>query len=181
MPSLKNATKIDFTSSIDGFNHMKQFDQSVIDLIRANKDKKMVVIVDSGHELPSNSPHVVSDHLNLTGTNPLIGPTYEGGPRFPVINDVYVKVIDTLDPKKTMPLNNPLGSLPSGIVAGLKDGVVPTAADLKAMREMGADFYCYNLVPAMLVAGQIGLKVLGIVVPAGQKLDKDTAKTLKGD
>lgn len=181
MPSLKNATKIDFTSSVDGFNQVKQFDQTVIDLIRANKDKKMVVIVDNGHALPNDAPHVVSDHLNLTGTNPLVGPTHEGGPRFPVINDVYVNVIDTLDPKKTMPLNNPLGSLPSGVVAGLKDGVVPTDEDLEAMRKMGAEFYCYNLVPAMLVAAQIGLKVLGIVVPAGQKLDKDTVKSLRGE
>jgi purine nucleoside phosphorylase len=181
MPSLKNATKIDFTSSVEGFNQLEKFDQATIDLIRSNKDKKMVVIIDSGHALPDDTPHVVTDHLNLSGGNPLVGPNVEGGPRFPVINDVYVKIIDTIDPKKTMPLKNPLQDLPSGIAAGLVDGVVPTEKDLEAMRKMGADFYCYNLVPAMLVAAHIGLKVLAIVVPAGQKLDKDTVKSLKGE
>lgn len=181
MPSLKNATRIDYTSKVDGFNQLKKFDEKSIELIRSNRDNKLVVIIDNGHALPTNAPHVVTDHLNLTGTNPLMGPNVEGGPRFPVINDVYVKVIDTLDPKKTMPLNNPFANMPAGIAAGLKDGVVPTEEDLEAMRKMGADFYCYNLVPAMLVAAHQGLKVFAIVVPPNEQLDKDTIKMLKGE
>jgi hypothetical protein len=181
MPSLKTATRIDFSSSVPGFTQQKKFGQETIDLIRNSADNKMIVIVDHGFGLSKPVPHVVTDHLNLTGDNPLIGPNYKGGPRFPVINDIYVKIIDTLDPKKTLPMSNPLGNLPLGVAVGLKEGIVPTAEQLKAMHDMGGDFYCYNLVPAMLVAAHIGLKVFGIVIPHGEPLDKDTFKYLKGE
>ncbi|MDZ4837507.1 MAG: hypothetical protein SGJ27_27290 [Candidatus Melainabacteria bacterium] len=181
MPSLKTATRIDYTSSVPGFSQLKKFDQQSIDLIRKSSDSKMIVIVDSGYALPKAVPHVVTDHLNLTGDNPLIGENYAGGPRFPVINDIYVKVIDTLDPKKTLPMNNPLGNLPLGVAVGLKEGAVPTEEQLNAIRALGGDFYCYNLVPAMLVAAHIGLKVFGIVIPHGEQLDKDLCKYLKGE
>lgn len=181
MPSLKTATRIDYTSSVPGFSHLEKFDQRTIDLIRNSADSKMIVIVDSGYALPKAVPHVVTDHLNLTGDNPLVGPNYAAGPRFPVINDIYVKIIDTLDPKKTLPMNNPLGNLPLGVAVGLKPGSVPSEEQMAAIRALGGDFYCYNLVPAMLVAAHIGLKVFALVVPHGEQLDKDTCRYLKGD
>lgn len=180
MPSLRTATRIDFTSSLPGFSHLEKFDQKAIDLIRKS-ESKLIAIVDSGYALPNSAPHVVTDHLNLTGANPLVGPNYAGGPRFPVINDIYVKVIDTLDPKKTLPINNPLGNLPLGVAVGLKDGAVPTEEQLAAIRSLGGDFYCYNLVPAMLVAAHIGLKVFALVIPHGEQLETDTCRYLKGD
>lgn len=181
MPSLKTATKIDYTSSLSGFNQFKKFDRQSIDLIRKSVDSKVIVVVDSGYALPKPVPHVVTDHLNLTGGNPLVGPNPEGGPRFPVINNIYLRAIDTLDPKRTLPLNNPLGSLPAGIAAGLKEGVVPTEDDIKTIHSLGGEFYCYNLVPAMLVAAHLGLKIFAIVTPAGEAMDKDTARFLKGE
>lgn len=177
---MKNATRIDYTSTVPGFKQAKKFDQESIDLIRKSEGK-LLVVIDHGYALPKPVPHVVTDHLNLTGDNPLVGPNYEKGPRFPVINDIYVKIMDTLDPKKTLPINNPLGSLPLGVAVGLKDGTVPTEEQLSAMRAMGGEFYCYNLVPAMLVAAHIGMKVFGIVIPHGEKLDKDTFVYLQGD
>ncbi len=180
MPSLKDATKLDFTSSVPGFHHFKKFDQSSTDLIRKEPENKVIVVIDEGYALPSNKPYLVTDHLNLSGDNPLVGPTTPGGPRFPVINNVYLQIIDTLDPKRTMPLSNPLGNLSNIVTAGLKSGVVPSEDDLTTIRALGADCYCYNLVPAMLVAAQLGMRVFAIVVPAGASLDKETASYLKG-
>lgn len=181
MPSLKNAIRIDYTSKLDGFNHFTKFDQKSIDLIRGNADKKCIVIVDNGYELPNGAPHVVTDHLNFSGDNPLVGPNPAGGPRFPVINNIYLTMTDTVDPKKTMPLNNPLTNVPAGVVAGLKEGVKPTGADMKTIRDLGGEFYCYNVVPTMLVAAHLGLKVFALVVPEGESVDKDTLKYLKGE
>jgi len=181
MPLLKNATRIDYTSKLEGFNQFSKFDEKTISLIRGNADKKLVVIVDHGYELPTSTPHVVTDHLNLTGSNPLVGPNVEGGPRFPVINDIYLKMSETFDPKKTMPLNNPLSNISSGIAVGLKDGVKPSKEDMEVIRKLGGDFYCYNLVPAMLIAAHLGLKVFALVVPTGENVDRDTLKYLKGE
>ncbi len=180
MTSLKDATKLDFTSSLPGFHHFKKFDQSSIDLIRKDTENKVVVVIDEGFALPSKKPYLVVDHLNLSGDNPLVGPTTPGGPRFPVINNVYLQIVDTLDPKRTMPLSNPLGNLTTIITAGLKPGIEPSDDDLSIIRSLGAECYCYNLVPAMLVAAQLGMRVFAIVVPAGESLDKETSSYLKG-
>jgi hypothetical protein len=182
MPSMKTATRIDFTSNdVPGFTALKKIDQDTIDLIRNGVGSKMVVIIDHGYAFPQAVPHLVTDHLNLTGDNPLVGANYQDGPRFPVINNIYLKLIDTLDPRKTIPISSPLTNLPLGVAVGIKDGVVPTEEQLTAMRNLGGDFYCYNLVPSMLVAAHIGLKVFGLVIPQGKPLDADICTYLKGE
>jgi purine-nucleoside phosphorylase len=103
------------------------------------------------------APHVVRDHLNLTGTNPLVGPNDPCGERFPSVNDVY---ITDLCP-----------NLPRGVAAGLVGGVFPTREEMEFLRSLGADFCCYNLVPTMIVAAHAGLKVLGLVVPEGVEVN----------
>lgn len=181
MASLKNAVKLDFTESVPGFKHLKKFDQDSIDLIRANADSKVAVIIDRGYALPQESPYIVLDHLNLQGNNPMVGPNPSCGERFPVVNNIYLKVEDALDPKKTMPLTNPLNSFPSGVAAGVKDGLKLSKEDLEVVRSLGGDFYCYNIIPAMIVAAHAGLKVFAIAVPENESLDANTIKFLKGE
>lgn len=153
MTSLKDARCIDFTREAEGFLQLKSFGDRVISFVREGKGSQVLVVVDRGYMMRNATPHVVRDHLNLTGTNPLVGPNDPCGERFPSVNGVYVT---DLCPQ-----------LPRGVAAGLKPGVFPTREEMDFLSSLGADFCCYNLVPTMIVAAHAGFKVLGIVAPEG--------------
>lgn len=166
--SLRGATLIDFTGAVKPGGH-DSYNEAVAKLLRTG-DHKTVVIVDRGNSMTLMQPHVVSDHVNLTGANPLCGPNDPCGERFPVVNDIYIE--ETGDPV--------IDALPRGVVGGLKAGVVPRGEELAKLKSLGIDFCCYNLVPAMIVAAHAGLKVIGIILPEGQ-LDETIAAKLRGD
>jgi len=151
--SLKGASRIDFTGQLPDFTHYPAFSSDVISLIRKGVGSRVLVVIDVGWGFGKAVPHKVRDHMNLTGSNPLVGPNDSCGERFPSVNSVY--------------LSDFLPELPAGVLAGLKPGVVPSADDLSLMRSLGADFYSYNLVPTMIVAAHAGFKVLGVVIPEG--------------
>lgn len=147
---------VDFTRDAEGFHHLSGFDERVISLIRQGTGKKVLVVVDRGFCLPKEAPHIVLDHLNLSGTNPLVGPNDSCGERFPSVNNVYITDV--------------CPNLPRVVVAGLKPGVFPTREEMSFIASLGAQCCCYNLVPTMIVAAHAGWKVLGIVVPEAAKL-----------
>lgn len=152
---------IDFTGTISGAKQFDKFDDEVTSLIR-NSDEKLFVIVDKGTGFKKTEPFVVSDHINLTGGNPLVGPNDPCGERFPVVKDVYI--------------TDKANGLSVGIAAGLKPGYAPSAKDLELLRTFGCDFCCYNLVPAMIIAAHAGRRVLGLVVPDGVAAESIVAK-----
>src|SRR5215813_10312585 len=154
--SLKDARCIDFTRDADGFLQFPAFGERVVSFVREGKGSQVLVVVDRGYMMRQETPHVVRDHLNLTGTNPLVGPNDPCGERFPSVNGVYVTDV--------------LPDLPRGVAAGLKGGVFPTREEMDFLASMGADFCCYNLVPTMIVAAHAGFKVLGVVAPDGADL-----------
>lgn len=180
MKKITDAIKLDFAgTSLPGYTRAEKVDQETIDLIRKGSASKTVVIVDTGYGLPDDAPHIVRDHLNFTGNNPLVGPNHECGERFPIVNGIYLTAVEMLDPKKTLPLSDPFTKLPTGIAAGLKPATKPTGEELQLIKKLGGDFYCYNLVPAMIVAAHAGLKVFGLLVPPGAKLDASITSHLK--
>jgi hypothetical protein len=151
---------IDFTGKIRSSEYFQNYCQEVKNTVRnCEKPKddgaRTIVVVDRGFGFDSSIdlPHLVSDHLNLTGNNPLVGPNDPCGDRFPVINDIYISECGL--------------NLPKGVAVGLRDGIKPSQEEDKKIRELGGSFYCYNLVPTMLVAAHAGWKVIGIVVPDG--------------
>ncbi len=162
--SLKGARRIDYSGGADGFERFDSFGDRVVNLLRTSTGSKVLVVIDGGFGFANAAPHVVRDHLNLTGGNPLVGPNDSCGERFPSVNDIYVTDL--------------VRSLPTGVAAGLKPGVVPSDKELEFIREMGADFCCYNLVPTMIVAAHAGWRVLGIVVPEGERLDASVLAVL---
>ena len=152
---LKGGHRIDFTGSVPGFRQMTACGEEFAALVRNGGKPSAVVVIDRAIGASFKEPALVSDHVNLTGTSPLIGPNHPCGERFPVVQGIYVDC---------------LSHLSRVVVAGLKPGVVPTAADVSRLKEFGVDCSCYNLIPAMLLAAHAGWKVLGIVVPEGATL-----------
>jgi purine-nucleoside phosphorylase len=103
---------------------------------------------------------VISDHLNLQGINPLIGPNDERfGPRFPDMTQAYWKPyrgIAFAEAKK-------LGiAAPEGIYAALAGPNYETPAEIRYLRTIGADLVGMSTVPETLAARHMGIRVLGI-------------------
>jgi purine-nucleoside phosphorylase len=101
----------------------------------------------------------LTDHINLFGTNPLIGPNVEPGPRFPDMTAIY-------DPAFRNQLKNSardLGqTLHEGVYLGLTGPSYETPAEIRAFRVMGADAVGMSTVPEAIVARHEGMRVAGI-------------------
>ena len=180
--NLKNAPIIDFTRTLKDavgpakarLREFSSFNSEVTSLLRNGQSEKVAVIVDRAYPLVKGlgkEPILVSDHLNLTGFNPLVGPNDPVGERFPVVNGIYL--LDFA--------NDSLAEMKQGVAAGVKHGLSPGQEDSKAVEDIGADFYCYNMVPTMIVAAHAGWKLVGIGVPDGAELDKRVISALTGE
>ncbi|WP_019781121.1 purine-nucleoside phosphorylase [Streptococcus sobrinus] len=102
----------------------------------------------------------ISDHINLTGQNPLIGANLDDfGPRFPDMSNAYSK-----DYRQTARrVAEKLGiKLDEGVYIGVTGPSYETPAEIRAFKTMGADAVGMSTVPEVIVAAHSGLKVLGI-------------------
>lgn len=102
----------------------------------------------------------ISDHINFTGQNPLIGENLdEFGPRFPDMSVAYTPeyrekahaVAEKLEIK-----------LDEGVYLGVTGPTYETPAEILAFKTMGASAVGMSTVPEVIVAAHSGLKVLGI-------------------
>ncbi|MBK9201053.1 MAG: hypothetical protein IPP57_28620 [Candidatus Obscuribacter sp.] len=175
---LRYAKRIDFTGQVKEFAQEAAFGESVIKMLRDKGKAEVAIVIDRAYGLKDDTPYLISDHLNLSGNNPLVGPNDAIGQRFPVVNNIYLDANDTMDQEETWSLGNPLGKMQYAIAAGLHPGVTPTAAELEFIHKLGAKLYCYNLVPTMIVAAHAGLKVVGVALPEGASLRPDILATL---
>ncbi len=103
---------------------------------------------------------VITDHINLTGENPLIGPNInEWGIRFPDMTQVYdPRLIDlTLQCKMT-----PKITLRQGVYAGLKGPSLETPAETRYLKTIGADAVGFSTVMEAITAVHAGMKILGL-------------------
>jgi purine-nucleoside phosphorylase len=103
---------------------------------------------------------VLRDHINLQGTNPLIGPNDERfGPRFPDMTQAYWK------PYREIALAeaNRLGiGVHEGVYAALSGPSYETPAEIRYLRAIGADLVGMSTVPEVIVASHMSIRVLGI-------------------
>ena len=101
----------------------------------------------------------ISDHLNLMGTNPLVGPVQEGETRFPDMTDAYDpglrKVLRMTAAKLGIPLRE-------GVYAGLLGPSYETPSEVKMLRLLGADAVGMSTVPEVIMARALGISVAGI-------------------
>ncbi|HSC27227.1 MAG TPA: purine-nucleoside phosphorylase, partial [Vicinamibacterales bacterium] len=103
---------------------------------------------------------LIDDHLNLMGSNPLIGPNDERfGPRFPDMTEVYAARLRSLAAEAAHSLNL---SLARGVYAALHGPSYETPAEIRYLRAIGADAVGMSTVPEAIVARHMGLEVLGI-------------------
>lgn len=104
---------------------------------------------------------VVTDHINLTGRNPLLGPNLDSfGPRFPDMSQVYDQALVGLAAEKARKLGI---SLKQGVYVGILGPSLETPAETRFLRTAGADAVGMSTVLEVIVAVHCGLRVLAIV------------------
>lgn len=102
----------------------------------------------------------ITDHINFTGQNPLIGENLDDfGPRFPDMSDAYTAAYRQIANQ----VANRLGiKLEGGVYIGVTGPTYETPAEIRAFKTMGADAVGMSTVPEVIVAAHSGMKVLGI-------------------
>ncbi len=103
---------------------------------------------------------LITDHINFTGTNPLIGKNYEElGPRFPDCSEIYDK---TLNKQIEDIAKNQEIRLQKGVYQMNPGPTYETPAEVRMARVLGADAVGMSTVPEAIVARHAGIKVTGI-------------------
>jgi len=111
-------------------------------------------------EVGPGSLMAITDHINLTGVNVLVGPNDEAiGPRFPSLRDAY-------DPGLRARLHaaaDELGiALADGVYLAVSGPSFETPAEIRAFGTLGADAVGMSTVHETIIARHCGLKVAAI-------------------
>ena len=127
---------------------------------------------------------VIDDHINLFGTNPLIGPHNPAwGPRFPDQTSVYNPELRALAVRVAKSAGI---ALAHGVYLASSGPTYETPAEIRAYRSLGADAVGMSTVPEASLANAAGMKVLGIscitnyaagISPTGLTHEEVTATT----
>jgi len=113
-------------------------------------------------ELTPGSIVVTTDHINLMGDNPLIGPNDdELGPRFPDMSEPYARSLVALAERVALELAIPLRR---GVLVAVPGPNLETAAEYRFLRWIGADIVGMSLVPETIAAVHGGQRVLAFNV-----------------
>jgi purine-nucleoside phosphorylase len=103
---------------------------------------------------------LISDHINLQGGNPLVGPNDDAlGPRFPDMSDAYSESFRSTAKQVAMELGI---AVQEGVYAALTGPSYETPAEIRYLRAIGADVVGMSTVPEVIVARHMGIEVLGI-------------------
>ena len=103
---------------------------------------------------------LISDHINLSGSCPLIGPNLDAfGPRFPDMSDLYTASLRKAIKEQAARADL---SLQEGVYAMYSGPNYETPAEIRMFRTLGADTVGMSTVPEALVAGHCGLQVVGV-------------------
>lgn len=103
---------------------------------------------------------IITDHINLMGTNPLIGPNEDTlGERFPDMSEIYKKDLIKLADECAQKI----GIAPQhGVYLASSGPSYETPAEVRMAKLLGADVVGMSTVPEAIVANYCGMNVLGI-------------------
>ncbi len=105
---------------------------------------------------------VVTDHINLTGGNPLIGPNLDDfGTRFPDMTNVYPHNLVSLARQKALESGI---IIKQGVYIGIVGPSLETPAETRFLRSIGADAVGMSTVSEVIVGVHCNMKIIAIVV-----------------
>jgi purine-nucleoside phosphorylase len=103
---------------------------------------------------------LIDDHINLLGTNPLIGPNDDRfGRRFPDMSEVYSSRLRGIATDAARAIGLPIEH---GVYIAVTGPSYETPAEIRAFRTLGADAVGMSTVPEAIAARHMGMEVLGI-------------------
>ena len=119
-------------------------------------------------QLTPGSIVLIRDHINFMGDNPLIGPYEEHlGERFPDMSEPYSQYLMSIAQKCAQVLNL---MLPKVVYAAVSGPSFETPAEIRMLQILGADTIGMSVVPEVLVARQLEMRVLGLSIVTDQSL-----------
>ena len=102
----------------------------------------------------------ITDHINMTGRNPLIGPNEDAlGPRFPDLSHAYDQRLAEALEEAAVATGQ---KLRAGVYLQMNGPSYETPAEVRMARAMGADAVGMSTVPEVIVAAHMGMPVCGI-------------------
>src|SRR5690606_24900989 len=105
---------------------------------------------------------LITDHINLQGVNPLIGPNIdEWGPRFPDMSEPYDLELRSIAESEALKLGI---KLQQGVYVAVTGPNLETRAEYRFLRLIGADAVGMSTVPEVIVARHMGLRVMAMSV-----------------
>lgn len=125
--------------------------------------RSLILTNAAGGTAPHLSPGslmIITDHINLMGDNPLLGPNdARFGPRFPDMTNVYTPVYIDAAHQAARQTGLVIGE---GVYLALRGPCYETPAEVRMLRDLGGDALGMSTVPEAIVARHSGMKILAI-------------------
>ncbi|MEO0812144.1 MAG: purine-nucleoside phosphorylase, partial [Myxococcota bacterium] len=125
--------------------------------------KKLLVTNAAGGVNPNFPPGtlmVITDHINLTGNNPLMGPNDDRlGPRFPDMSEPYSREGQEALRAAAAAVGV---TVTEGVYCGVLGPSYETPAEVRMLQRLGGDAVGMSTVPEVIVANHAGMNVAGL-------------------